>query len=55
MLRTQAPFLTDMLFAIVVPLFMVIATAFVTIPYSLGGHSGEAGFAAASSAAYHLS
>ncbi|MCK9379881.1 MAG: hypothetical protein M0P95_02305 [Sulfuritalea sp.] len=55
MRRTHAPFLSTMLFAVAAPLFIVIATAFVALPYSLSGHAGEAGLTAASSTTYHLS
>ena len=41
MLRTADQFLTNVLFAILAPLFIVMATAFVAIPQSLGVHPGE--------------
>jgi hypothetical protein len=53
MLRTAPPFLTTMLFAVLAPVFIVMATAFVTIPYSLGGHPGEVRLAGSSTTAFH--
>ncbi len=55
MLRTLTPFLTHMLFAVAAPLSIVIATAFVAVPYSLGGHPGETRPAGVSSTTYHPS
>lgn len=55
MTRTCAPFLSSMLFAILAPLFIVLTTAFVAIPYSLGGHPGEVRLAQASASTYHPS
>ena len=53
MLRTADQFLTNVLFAILAPLFIVMATAFVTIPQSLGAHPGEARGTSEAVAEYH--
>jgi len=50
MLRNHASFQNNMLFAVAVPLLIVIVTAFLTLPYSLAGHPEEVRVAA-----YHLS
>ena len=55
MLRTSSPFLPNMLFAVAAPLLIVVATAFVVIPYSLGGHPGEARPAGTAATTYHPS
>jgi len=55
MLRTAPSFLTNMLFAVLAPIFIVMATAFITIPYSLGGHPGEARIAHTSDMTFHAS
>jgi len=55
MSRTRAPFLSAMLLAVLAPLVIVMTTAFVTIPYSLGGHPGEVRLASASGTTYHPS
>jgi hypothetical protein len=53
MLRTATPFLTTMLLAVLAPIFIVMATAFITIPHSLGGHPGEVRLASSSATTFH--
>lgn len=54
MLHAAAPFLRTMLLAVIAPIFIVMTTAFITIPYSLGGHPGEARLAGTSATPFHL-
>lgn len=53
MLRSPAPFLPTMLLVVLASLFVVMSTAFVSIPQAIGGHPGEARIAGASSMAFH--
>lgn len=53
MQHAKAPFLTSMLIAVLAPVFFVMATAFVTIPYSLGGHPGDARVPSQSLSVFH--
>ena len=53
MLRPADQFFTNLLFAVLAPLFIVMATAFVTIPQSLGVHPGEARAMSEAVAEYH--
>lgn len=46
MTRTLAPFFSALLLAVLSSLFVVASTAFVTIPYAMGSHPGEAKIAA---------
>ena len=55
MLRTQSQFLPSMFFAVVGPLLIVMATAFITVPAALGGHPGEPRTAGTSTTVFHLS
>ncbi len=55
MTLTRTPFLGQLVFAVAAPLFIVVATAFLTIPFSLGGHPGEIRTTGVFSTAYHLS
>lgn len=48
-------FVTNLLFAVLVPFFIVMLTAFVMIPQSLGVHPGEARVMGAVVAEYHPS
>lgn len=58
MLRTHAvapaPFLTTLLFAVLGPLLIVMATAFLAIPWSLAGHPGETRVDTGSVRIFHL-
>ena len=53
MLRTLTPFLSTMLVVVLGTLFVVMTTAFIAIPQSIGGHPGEARTAGPWSKAYH--
>lgn len=54
MTQSKAPFLTSMLFAVVGPVFFVMATAFISIPYNLGGHPGDGKLASQTEPSFHL-
>ena len=51
-MKPVAPFFRTLAHVVGATLFIVMALAFVTIPYSLAGHPGE--FSIASSQARHL-
>jgi hypothetical protein len=55
MLRTLPHLLPFILVAVVGPLLIVMVTAFLTVPYVLGGHPGEVRAAGASNTVFHLS
>jgi hypothetical protein len=54
MTKSKAPFLTSMLFAVVGPIFFVMAAAFITIPYNLGGYPGDSRLASQTASPFHL-
>ena len=41
MLHTDTPFLPTMLAIMLSTLFLVMSTAFIVVPYVMGGHPGE--------------
>jgi hypothetical protein len=53
MLRTQTPFLATMLSVVLSTLFLVMTTAFIAIPYAMGGHPGESRVPATQSQPFH--
>ncbi len=53
MLRTQTPFLATMLAVVLSTLFLVMTTAFIVIPYAMGGHPGESRVPATQSQPFH--
>jgi len=53
MFRSPAPFLPTMLSVVLASLFLVMTTAFIMIPQTIGGHPGEGRIADASGAAFH--
>ena len=53
MLRTETPFLATMLAVLLATLFIVMTTAFIVIPYAMGGHPGEPRVPATQSRPFH--
>jgi hypothetical protein len=53
MLRSLHPFVSTLLSIVVAVFFVVMTTAFISIPHSLGGHPGEVAVAPAVVPEYH--
>ncbi len=53
MLHTDTPFLPTMLAVVLSTLFFVMSTAFIAIPYAMGGHPGEPRVTAMQSGQFH--
>jgi hypothetical protein len=53
MLRSPAPFLVTLSAVIISTLLIVLTMAFLVVPYSIGGHPGEARSGGASVAKFH--
>ena len=53
MLRTETPFLPTMLAVVLSTFLLVMSTAFLVVPYAMGGHPGEPRVAAMQSGQCH--
>jgi hypothetical protein len=53
MLRTETPFLPTMLAVVLSTFLLVMSTAFLVVPYAMGGHPGEPRVAATQSGQFH--
>ena len=53
MLRTETPFLPTMFAVVLSTLFLVMSTAFIVIPYAMGGHPGEPRVTSMQSGQFH--